>query len=244
MLSRESQLNGPKLTFKTNDTMQPLPYATQKETTKNRILVVDDHPLVRRGIAQFINQEKDLTVCGEASDGNEAFAVLDELDPDLVIVDIEMKGQGGMELVRNMKTHYPKVPVLMLSMHDEDLFAERALRAGARGYLMKEEDPETVVKAIRSLLSGDVYVSNKAAVRIITGMSGANQSASVEGLSNREFEVFMMIGKGYRTRHIAEELNLSAKTVESYKARLKNKLMLKDAAALARYAAEWVKTDG
>ncbi len=228
--------------------MQPLSsYTTQpKPINENRILVVDDHPLVRQGIAQFINQEKDMTVCGEASDGHEAFSAIEKLNPDLVIVDIEMKGLGGMELVRNMKTHYPKVPVLMLSMHDESLFAERALRAGARGYLMKEEDPETVVHAIRSVLSGDVYVSDKAASKILKLISDSRsqeQGTSVDRLSDRELEVFRMIGKGYRTRHIAEELNLSAKTVESYKARLKQKLMLKDAAELARYAASWVKSN-
>ena len=228
--------------------MQPLPYASKPEKSKeNKILVVDDHPLVRQGIAQFINQEKDMTVCGEASDGHEALSVIEDMDPDLVIVDIEMKGLSGMELVRNMKVHYPKVPVLMLSMYDESLYAERALRAGARGYLMKEEDPEKVVQAIRIVLNGDVYVSDKAAnkiLRLLSDSRATEQGTSVDRLSDRELEVFRMIGSGYRTRHIAEKLILSAKTVESYKARLKQKLMLKDAAELARYAAEWVKSNG
>ena len=228
--------------------MQSLPYSSNKtDLNQSKILVVDDHPLVRQGIAQFINQEKDMHVCGEASDGNEALSVIESMDPDLVIVDIEMKGLSGMELVRNMKTHYPKVPVLMLSMHDESLYAERALRAGARGYLMKEEDPEKVVEAIRIVLNGDVYVSEKATSKILKLLSDSkahDHGTSVDRLSDRELEVFRMIGEGYRTRHIASKLILSAKTVESYKARLKQKLMLKDAAELARYAAEWVRSNG
>ena len=213
----------------------------------NKILVVDDHPLVRQGLAQFINQEKDMEVCGEASNGFEALQVIEESSPDLVIVDIEMEGLNGMELVRNMKVQYPEVPVLMLSMYDESLYAERALRAGARGYLMKQEDPEKVVHAIRAVLKGEVYVSEKATSKILKLLSDSktsDQGSSVDRLSDRELEVFKMIGEGYRTRHIASKLHLSAKTVESYKARLKQKLMLADAAELARYAAEWVKNNG
>ncbi|MEM8484585.1 MAG: response regulator transcription factor [Bacteroidota bacterium] len=226
--------------------MHALPYSSEAtKIARSRILIVDDHPLVRQGIAQFINQEKDLQVCGEASDGHEALRVIDDLNPDLVVVDIEMKGLSGLELVRSMKTHHPKIPVLMLSMHDENLYAERALRAGARGYLMKEEDPEKVVQAIRVVLNGDVYASDKATSKILKLLSDSkttDQGTSVDRLSDRELEVFRMIGDGYRTRHIASKLILSAKTVESYKARLKQKLMLKDAAELARYAAEWVKS--
>ncbi|MFK7846289.1 MAG: response regulator [Rhodothermales bacterium] len=226
--------------------MHSLPYMTGTPAVEeSKILVVDDHPLVRQGIAQFINQEKDMQVCGEASDGHEALSVIDALNPDLVIVDIEMKGLGGMEMVRSMKAQHPKIPVLMLSMYDESLYAERALRAGARGYLMKEEDPEKVVQAIRIVLNGDVYVSEKATSKILKLLSdskGHDHGSSVDRLSDRELEVFRMIGEGYRTRHIAEKLILSAKTVESYKARLKQKLMLKDAAELARYAAEWVRS--
>lgn len=227
--------------------MQSLPYSsTPKQISESKILVVDDHPLVRKGMAQFINQEKDMTVCGEASDGHEALEVIEALDPDLVVTDIVMEGLSGMELVRNMKVMFPKVPVLMLSMYDESHYAERALRAGARGYMMKQEPPEKVVQAIRTVLNGDVYVSEKAASKILKLLSDSKtseQGSSVDRLSDRELEVFRMIGEGYRTRHIAEKLNLSAKTVESYKARLKQKLMLKDAAELARYAAEWVKSN-
>ena len=220
---------------------------TPAPAPNNRILVVDDHPLVRQGLAQYINQEKDMVVCGEASNGYEALQAIEEAHPDLVIVDIEMNGLNGMELVRNMKVQYPDLPVLMLSMYDEDLYAERALRAGARGYLMKQEDPEKVVQAIRTVLRGEVYVSEKATSKILKLLSDSkanDQGSTVDRLSDRELQVFKMIGEGYRTRHIASKLHLSAKTVESYKARLKQKLMLADAAELARYAAEWVKSDG
>lgn len=225
--------------------MQSLSYTPSDSTkTEHRVLIVDDHPLVRQGIAQYINQEKDLVVCGQASDGHEALTLVEELQPDVVITDIQMKGLGGMDLVRNMRLQFPKIPVLMLSMHDESLYADRSLRAGAKGYLMKDEEPEKVVLAIRSILGGDVYVSDKAKAKILQGLANSKRpdmSSSIERLSDRELEVFRMIGKGNRTRHIADQLILSTKTVESYKARLKQKLMLKDAAELARYAFEWEK---
>ena len=214
------------------------------EAKKTRILVVDDHPLVRQGLAQFINQESDMHVYAEASDGYEALDIIEKTDPDVVIVDIEMKGLNGMDLVRNMKNQYPEVPVLMLSMHDEGLYAKRALNAGARGYLMKEEDPEKVVNAIRAIRKGDISVSDNAQaiiMRQIVGHTRKESGSIVDLLSDRELEVFKKIGEGYRTRHIAENLHLSPKTVESYKARLKNKLGLKDAAELARHASEWTR---
>lgn len=209
---------------------------------KAKIIIVDDHPLVRWGIAQFIGKEGDLEVVAEASDGIEALEQMRIVNFDLAIVDIEMRGMSGMELVRNMKIEFPDKPSLMLSMHDESLYAERALRVGARGYLMKEEDPEKVVNAIRTVLKGDVYVSEKATAKIL-GLLALNDSGSqaVNRFSDRELEIFRMIGEGYRTRHIAEKLVLNAKTVESYKARLKQKLNLVSAAELARYSAEWVK---
>ncbi len=214
-----------------------------KEPVRKRILVVDDHPIVRQGLAQFINQERDMTVCGEASNGFEAMTAIEQAAPDLVIVDIQMEGINGMDLVRNIKGLYPELPMLMLSMHDESLYAERALRAGARGYVMKQEDPRNVIYAIRRVLKGEVYVSDQAASKILKVISNlkSDDASPVDRLSNRELEVLRMIGEGYRTRHIAEKFSLSTKTVESYKARLKQKLVLKDAAQLARYAAEWVQ---
>jgi DNA-binding NarL/FixJ family response regulator len=217
-----------------------------KTVERNRILVVDDHPVVRQGLAQFINQERDMEVCAEAADGFDAMSAIAESHPNLVILDIELDGLNGIELVRNIKSQYPDLPVLMLSMHDESLYAERALRAGARGYIMKQEKPERVVHAIRVILRGDVYVSDKAASKILKLLSegrSVDQGSPVDRLSNRELEVLQMIGQGYRTRHISERLSLSPKTVESYKARMKQKLMLDDAAELARYATEWVQTN-
>ena len=210
-----------------------------------RVLVVDDHPLVRQGLTQFINQEKDIQVYADASDGHEALEIIENDPPDLVITDLEMRGLTGMDLLQHIKTHHPDIPVLMLSMHAENLYAQRALHAGASGYLMKEEDPEVVVNAIRAIHAGDVYYSPKAIKQFLSGYNkkGSNsQGRIVDRLSKREFEVFKMIGDGYRTRHIAEKLFLSPKTVESYKGRLKEKLTIKDAAELARFASEWVKT--
>ena len=226
--------------------MQALPYPSYgAQPDPHRILLVDDHPIVRQGLAQFINHEKDMMVCGEASDGFEAMSEIQSANPDLLIVDIELKDLNGMELVRNIKAMYPELPVLMLSMHDENLYAERALRAGASGYIMKQEDPEMVINAIRRVLRGEVFVSDQAASKILRLLSDnrtSDNSSPIDRLSDRELEVFRMIGEGYRTRHIADRLTISPKTVESYKARLKQKLMLKDAAELARYAAEWVKS--
>jgi DNA-binding NarL/FixJ family response regulator len=231
------------MSYRAYDSFAASPSILTKEPVRNRILVVDDHPIVRQGLAQFINQERDMTVCAEASDGFEAMTAIEQSSPDLVIVDIQMEGLNGMDLVRNLKAQYPDLPVIMLSMHDESLYAERALRAGARGYVMKQEDPRNVILAIRRVLQGEVYVSDQAASKILKLLSGGSDTASpVDRLSNRELEVLRMIGEGYRTRHIAEKLTLSAKTVESYKARLKQKLVLKDAAELSRYAAEWVKS--
>ena len=215
-------------------------------TKGSRILVVDDHPVVRQGLAQFINEERDMHVCAEASDGFEALARIDDSSPDLVIVDFELGGRSGMDLIKDIKAQYPDLLVLMLSMHDENLYAERALRAGAKGFIMKQEKPESVIHAIREVLRGEVYVSSMAAKKILSQISGGNTveaGSSVDHLSNRELEVLNLIGQGYRTRHIAEKLSLSSKTVESYKARLKNKLILKDAAELSRYAADWVKNN-
>ena len=225
--------------------MQSTHSSNPTEVVQSRILIVDDHPLVRQGIAQYINQEPDMTVCGEASDGNQAIAVIESLKPDLVIVDIEMKGVSGLELVRNLQALYPDILVLMLSMHDENIYAQRALSSGARGYIMKEADPENVIEAIRKILSGDVYASPSATAKILKNVSAANKAGSfTDLLSDRELQVFRLIGDGYKTRHIAEKLILSAKTVESYKARLKQKLSLNNAAELARHAAEWAKSGG
>src|SRR6202142_839782 len=186
---------------------------------KSRILVVDDHPIVRQGLALLINQEADLLVCGEAEEAMGAMHVLASSKPDIVIVDISLSGPDGLDLLKNIRNVYPTLPVLILSMHDESIYAERALRAGANGYIMKQEATEKVLVALRRILAGEIYVSDRIANKMlkhyITG-SGTPRHSSIADLSDRELEVFRLIGEGHGTRQIAEELHLSIKTVESY----------------------------
>jgi DNA-binding NarL/FixJ family response regulator len=218
---------------------------TKGETSqhKTRILIVDDHPIVREGLAKLIDQEQDMTVCGQAEDANQALKAVTTLNPDLVIVDISLKETSGMDLIKDIKDKHAGLPVLTLSMHDESLYAERALRAGAQGYIMKQEAPEMVVAAIRSVLGGRVYISDKVTSRMVHKLVGSRADLSMTGvdtLSDRELEVFLLIGRGLGTRQIAEKLFLSAKTIESYRAHIKEKLDLSDATELLQYAIQWV----
>jgi len=214
-------------------------------SSKRKIIIVDDHPIVRQGLAQLINQESDLEVCGQAEDAHEALQIIDELDPDLVIVDISLKDTSGMELIKDLKVQFPQMPVLTLSMHDEAVYGERALRAGARGYIMKQEATENVVTAIRRVLAGDVYVSAGMAAQMVSKLVGGTKRAGtpVDVLSDRELEVFRMIGEGFSTREMAEKLHLSIKTIETYRAHIKDKLGLQDASELLRTAIQWVNTE-
>jgi len=209
---------------------------------KRRIIIVDDHPIVRQGLTQLINQEDDLYVCGQAEDAHQAMRAIRELNPDLVIVDISLRTTSGIELIKDIKVQFPNLPVLTLSMHDEAIYAERALRAGARGYIMKQEATEEVVNAIRRVLAGTVYVSQgmaaKMVSKIIAGPSEKGTSP-VDRLSDRELEVFRLIGEGYGTREMAEKLYLSVKTIETYRAHIKEKLDLQDANELLRAAIRW-----
>jgi DNA-binding NarL/FixJ family response regulator len=209
---------------------------------KNRILVVDDHPIVRQGLALLINQEADLVVCGEAEEAMGAMHVLASSKPDILIVDISLSGPDGIDLLKNIRNIYPSLPVLILSMHDESIYAERALRAGANGYIMKQEATEKVLVALRRILGGEIYVSDRIANKMlkhyITGSSTIRQS-SIADLSDRELEVFRLIGEGHGTRQIAEELHLSVKTVESYQAHIKEKLSLRSARELMQHAIQW-----
>lgn len=210
---------------------------------QRRILIVDDHPIFRRGIAMLIQHESDFIICGEAEAAPEAIEALDRLEPDIVIVDISLKGMNGIELVKSLKALRPKLPVLVLSMHDESLYAERALRAGARGYLMKQAPPDQVVTAIRQVLNGDLYLSPSANLRMlsafVSGRSGGDKG-SVEQLSDRELEVFELLGQGLGTSMIAAELHVSVKTIEAHRAHIKLKLGLSTAPELMRAAVEWV----
>ena len=212
---------------------------------KHGIIIVDDHPVVRQGLAQLVNQEEDLEVCGQAEDAHQAMQAIKELGPEMVVVDISLKGTSGMDLIKDIKVQYPDLPVLTLSMHDEAVYAERALRAGARGYIMKQEATERVVTAIRRVLSGDVYVSDRMAAKMVSKLTrGATSSGSpVDCLSDRELEVFRLIGEGHGTRRVAEELHLSVKTIETYRAHIKEKLGLRDANELFRSAIEWVNSE-
>src|SRR5438270_7685439 len=213
---------------------------------KIRILLVDDHAVVRFGIAQLINRQPDLTVCGEEEDASHALAAIGTLKPDLVIADISLKDSSGLELMRNIKAQYSGLPVLVVSGHDESIYAEIAFRAGALGYLMKEEALEKVVTAIRRVLSGAIYVSDALAAKMlqrqVRGHTDINESP-VRSLSDREMEVFQLIGQWKKTREIAEELHLSVKTIEYYREQIKRKLDLKSAGELTHYATSWVQRE-
>ncbi len=210
---------------------------------RTRVFIVDDHPIVRQGLAQMINQEGDLTVCGEAEDTENALEAIAELHPDLVLVDLSLKGGNGLELLKALRARANMAPVLVVSMHDESLYVERVLRAGARGYIMKHEATDTMMSAIRRVLRGEIYVSDKMLTKLLGRfvLDAPNTSTStLERLSNRELEVFRLIGAGHSTRHIASVLHVSIKTVESHRAHIKEKLQLNDTGALVRYAMQWV----
>lgn len=216
------------------------------KSLKKRVLLVDDHPIVRQGLAQLINQEQDLLVCGQAEDAHKALEAIGALKPDIAIVDISLKTISGIELIKNIKIQYPNLHVLVLSMHDESLYAERALRAGAKGYIMKREVPEKLLGAIHRIIRGEMYVSDKMGVKIlhhfVDGPPEAGGS-SLDRLSDRELEVFQLIGKGRGTRQIAEALHLSIKTIESYREHIKKKLLLKSGAELVQHAVQWVENE-
>jgi DNA-binding NarL/FixJ family response regulator len=220
--------------------------ANADRQSKRQVLIVDDHPVVRQGLSQLIDQEADLHVCGHAEDAYQAVQAVKQLKPDMVIVDISLKDTSGMDLIRDIKVRYPSLPVLTLSMHDESLYAERALRAGAKGYIMKQEATEQVVTAIRRVLAGQIYVSDSMAAKMVSKLAtgAAPLSASpIESLSDRELEVFRLIGEGHKTRDVADKLHLSVKTIETYRAHIKEKLGFKDGNELFRFAVEWVNSE-
>ena len=209
---------------------------------KKTVFVVDDHPIVRQGLTLLINQEADLTVCGEAEEMHSALSAIQATRPDILIVDISLNGPDGLELLKNIRILSPRLPVLILSMHDESIYAERALRAGANGYIMKQEATEKVLVALRRILSGEIYVSDRIAnsmLRHYVRGAGPSEHSSISDLTDRELEVFRLIGEGQGTRQIAEALHLSVKTVESYQAHIKEKLSLRSARELVQYAVQW-----
>jgi DNA-binding NarL/FixJ family response regulator len=215
--------------------------ATQKE--KIRILVVDDHPIVRQGLAQLIAREPNMSMCAEAEDAAHALKAIETAAPNFVIVDISMKGPDGIDLLKSIRCSHPQLPVLILSMHDESVYAERALRAGANGYMMKQEATENVLVAVRRIWGGEIYISDKIASKILRNLAagpGSAKRSTIESLTDRELEVFQLIGRGCSTREIAEELHVSVKTVETYHAHIKEKLSLRNVRELVQHAAQWV----
>ncbi|HXN19871.1 MAG TPA: response regulator transcription factor [Candidatus Binatus sp.] len=209
-------------------------------TPKCRVFLIDDHPIVRQGLALFIEREADLMVCGQAEGATSALQAIPDLMPDFIVLDISLDGPDGLELLKTLHARYPNLPVLILSMHDELAYAERALRAGANGYIMKQEATEKVLTAIRQILRGDIYLSERLTKRMLQQfVRGALPPRDpLAKLSDRELEVYRLIGAGHGTRQIADELHVSTKTVESYQAHIKEKLALRNARELVQHAIE------
>ena len=215
------------------------------DVIKRRVLLVDDHPMTREGLAANINRQADLEVCAEAGSPAEAMSVLSKLSPDLMVTDMTMPGRSGIEFIKDIHAMRPDLPILVLSMHDEMLYAERALRAGARGYLMKDAGSAKLLEVIRLILTGQSFVSPQMSARLLDAVTGRRPRGStspIEKLSDREFEVFRLLGSGKSTKEVAEALNLSRKTVDVHRGRIKQKLKLKDAASLIHQAVRWVET--
>lgn len=214
---------------------------------KTRILLVDDHPLMRKGLAMSIEAESDLEVVGQAADSEEALAQFDELDPDLAVVDVSLPGMNGLELIKHLLARKEDLITLVVSRHDESLYAERAIRAGAKGYVSKLQADEEIVQAVRQVIRGGIYLSDSLKDKMLfgaaTGMKSPMQSP-LDVLSDRELEVFEMTGRGLPTREIAERMHLSIKTVESYRARIKAKLNLESGTELMQHAVRWVEGEG
>ena len=210
-----------------------------------RIVIVDDHPLFRKGLEQLIHSDSAFAVCGEANNASEAMEVIRKLHPDLAIVDLSLPGANGIELIKNIRAEFPKLPILVLSMHDESLYALRALRAGAEGYVMKHEAMANVIQAIHEVFNGRPYLSPAMAAQVITKFAhrgSQSEADAVERLSDRELEILELIGKGNEVRQIAKLLHLSPKTVETHRAHIKEKLNLQNARQVTRFAVQWVGT--
>jgi DNA-binding NarL/FixJ family response regulator len=208
-----------------------------------RIVIVDDHPLFRKGLEELIHSDASFAVCGEAGNASEGIQVIRQLRPDLAIVDLSLPGANGIELIKNIRAEFPKLPILVLSMHDESLYALRALRAGAEGYVMKHEAMANVIQAIHEVFNGRPYLSPAMAAQVITKFAHRNTEGAadpVERLSDRELEILELIGKGNEVRQIAKLLHLSPKTVETHRAHIKDKLDLKNSREVARFALQWL----
>lgn len=221
-----------------------MPSPHSDPTSLKTVLLVDDHPIMRHGLAQLVQMEEGLDVCGQAGSAKEGLEEVERLKPDLAIIDLTLPDKNGLELVKDIQAMVPGTQCLVLSMHDEALYAERALRAGARGYLMKEIAAESLITAIRKVLSGGIFVSDQIATRMMeqaTGGRGRQGTAGVDSLTDRELEVLEMIGLGRATKMIASQMGISTRTVEAHRAHIKEKLGLTDGGALVRYAVQWVE---
>jgi DNA-binding NarL/FixJ family response regulator len=219
----------------------------QDKTNENKtqVLIVDDHPVIRDGLVTIINHERDMNVCGQAEDAYIALKAVAELKPDIVVTDISLKSSDGIELTKNIKARCPRLPVIVFSVHDESLYAERALLAGAKAYLMKDEVSENIIKAIRTVLNGEIYVSDaisKKFLHKIAGDKAGTAKTPIESLSDREFEIFRLIGEGLKASQMAEQLHLSIKTIETHRSRIKEKLNLPNASELLQYSIKWAKS--
>lgn len=226
------------MTIKANSSQSPATPA------RRRIFLVDDHPIVRTGLRLLIGQEDDLEVCGEAGSYAEAISAMLREKPDVAIIDISLDGSNGIDLLRQLQRQSPETQVLVLSMHDESLYAERAMRAGARGYLMKQQRPETALQAIRTVLAGELYLSDRVKSQmvqeLVDGAPASHGKSGIERLSDRELEIFQMLGAGYTVRDIATRLNLSVKTVETHRDHIRQKLRLRNSIEVLHHAIRWV----
>jgi DNA-binding NarL/FixJ family response regulator len=214
------------------------------KTDKKRIFLVDDHPIVRQGIRMVIEQEADLAVCGEAESAHEAMSAIEESHPDLAVVDLTLRDSSGLELIKDLQIRCPELLVLVLSMRDEAFYAERVLRAGARGYITKEEGPGKVIEGIRNILGGQIHISERMSSKVIRKfVDGRSEEAAtpVDRLTDRELEVFEMVGNGLPTREIAGRLHISPKTVDSHREHIKQKLKIDNATELLKQAIQWIQ---
>jgi DNA-binding NarL/FixJ family response regulator len=223
------------------------PATKDSPPTTRRVLIVDDHPFLRVGLAESLGREPGLSVCGACGSAEEALTSVGTLHPDVVVADLNLPGKNGLELIKDLASLCPGLPVIVLSMHDEEIYAERCLRAGGRGYVMKNEGPEKLAVAIRQVLAGGVYVSATTSMRIVEALSGRGRSKThspVSKLTDREFEIFEWVGRGASTQDIANRLHVSVKTIETHRMHIKTKLGIGTSTELVAFAARWVGTDG
>ena len=235
----------PKKSSRPSKASKTSPGGASLPPARKHLLLVDDHPMMRAGLAQLINKQPDMAVCCEAGDPAEAMMKIARGQPDMVVTDITMPGRSGVEFIKDLIALHPQLPILVISMHDEMIYAERVLRAGARGYIMKEAGAEKLVAAIRHVMTGQVYVSAQLSAKLLDNLTSnrpRGSSSPIEKLSDREFEIFQLIGQGKNTRDIASQLHLSPKTVDVHRGNIKVKLELKDGTSLIRHAVRWVET--